>query len=78
MVNLSSGVGRLQLDKKDSLPELRSWCESYQGYLTILEASKEVKQEIEPWGYRGNARAIMKTLKDKFDPQHIFSPSRFI
>ena len=78
MVNLSSGVGRLQLNKKDSLVELRSWCESYQGYLTILEAPKEVKKEIEPWGYRGNARAIMKTLKDKFDPQHIFSPSRFI
>lgn len=75
MVNLSSGLGKISINK-EGVKELRSLCQSHQGFLAILEAAKPIKQNIDPWGYNGNALEIMQKLKQKFDPNQIFSPNR--
>nr|WP_124975120.1 FAD-binding oxidoreductase [Aphanothece sacrum] len=80
MINTSRGIGRLKLEIEPSLgtvKRLRTLTEEYGGFLTILDSPKFLKKQIEPWGYRGNALPLMEKIKQQFDPQNIFSPSRF-
>ncbi len=79
-IYIGSGLGELQFLNEDieMVKRLRSHCETHQGFLTILTAPKSVKQKIEPWGYTGNTINLMKTIKQKFDPNQIFKPNSFI
>ncbi|PSF38402.1 FAD-binding oxidoreductase [Aphanothece hegewaldii CCALA 016] len=77
MVNLGSGIGKLII-RKEGIEKMRSLCQNHQGYLSILESPKSIKQTIDPWGYNGNALDMMQKLKQKFDPNHLFSPNRFV
>ncbi len=81
MINIGSGLGKLQLEGENLLSQvkkLRSLSENYQGFLTILEAPVTFKQQLEPWGYRGNALEIMQKIKQQFDPENILNPGRFV
>ena len=60
------------------LSELRNWCNSKGGFLSILDAPAEVKQQLDVWGYNGNALDLMRRIKKQFDPQNLFSPHRFV
>ncbi len=57
---------------------LRSHCQKNAGFLTLLQASKAVKQAIDVWGHSGNALSVMGDIKQKFDPQRMLSPGRFV
>lgn len=84
MVNLSSGVGRIQLTQSEEmnvisiLEKLRSHCQNYQGYLSILAAPMAIKQAFDVWGYTGNALEMMKKIKQQFDPYCLLNPDHFI
>ncbi|MEB3123928.1 MAG: FAD-binding oxidoreductase [Snowella sp.] len=80
-IHLASGLGRLVLDTDSAINQLskmRSVCERDRGFLTILEAPKNIKEKHEPWGYSGNALNLMKSLKTKFDPYNIFNSGCFV
>lgn len=79
-VHASSGIGRLQMDiiDKNTVQQLRSHCQQNYGYLTILDAPKAFKQQIDIWGYSGNALKTMQAIKNQFDPQNILNPDRFL
>ena len=79
-IYIGSGLGELQFLNEDMemVKKLRSHCETNQGFLTILTAPKSVKHKIEPWGYTGNTINLMKTIKQKFDPNQIFKPNSYI
>ncbi|MEM8810493.1 MAG: FAD-binding oxidoreductase [Cyanobacteria bacterium P01_G01_bin.38] len=78
----ASGVGLLRFEASqktaDLIGKLRANCETHQGYLTLLQAPSDVKQQIDIWGYSGNALGIMQKLKANFDPQGLFNPGRFV
>ncbi|MGB3298062.1 MAG: FAD-binding oxidoreductase, partial [Phormidesmis sp.] len=85
----SSGLGWIQADQAHSidktvdktvsgLVELRSHCQKNAGFLTVLQASQNIKQSIDVWGYSGNALTVMSDIKQTFDPQKILSPGRFV
>ena len=81
----SSGLGWVQFDKGEpadkimsGLAKLRSHCQENAGFLTLLQAPKTIKQRIDVWGYSGNALGMMRDIKQKFDPQKILSPGRFV
>ena len=81
IIHIGSGLGRLKLENEDSIEqikELRSLCQKHRGFLSILEAPIPFKQQIEPWGYTGNALNIMKKLKQQFDPKNILNTGRFV
>lgn len=85
LIHAGSGLGivRLQGDPKDlsqAVLAVRSLCEqaSPGGFLSILEAPVTLKQQLDVWGYRGNALGLMQTLKQQFDPHQLLSPQRFI
>jgi glycolate oxidase FAD binding subunit len=76
VIHLSSGIGACAIDRTTDISTLRRHCESAGGYLSVLQAPVEVKQEIDVWGYRGNAVTLMRELKQQFDPLNILNPHR--
>jgi glycolate oxidase FAD binding subunit len=81
MINIGSGLGKIQIRGENVLPQLsklRSLLELDGGFLTVLGASHTIKQQFEPWGYGGNAMEVMRRIKQKFDPNCILSPGRFV
>ncbi|MEC4806590.1 MAG: FAD-binding oxidoreductase [Jaaginema sp. PMC 1079.18] len=81
VIHMSNGVGRLHLQpdiRTHQIRQLRETCENYRGFLTILESPVSFKQQVDPWGYPGNAIAFMRKIKQQFDPKNILNPGRFI
>jgi glycolate oxidase FAD binding subunit len=79
-IHASSGIGQLQLNSPDkqNIAEIRSYCQENYGFLTILDAPTSIKQQIDIWGYTGNALKTMHALKNQFDPQNILNSNRFL
>src|SRR4028119_853485 len=82
LIHAGSGLGLLRLDPAVVTPqtimEMRRHCESQNGFLTVLEAPISLKQQLDVWGYSGNALNIMRAIKQQFDPENILSPQRFV
>lgn len=80
-IHIASGLGRLMLDattSPETLLSIRSFCQTQDGFLSLLQAPIALKQAIDVWGYAGNALPIMRQLKQQFDPHHRLSPHRFV
>lgn len=77
-VHLSSGLGIVQLEEQSQVLKVRSLCQSHHGFLTVMQAPVAVKQQIDVWGYTGNALPLMRRIKQQFDSQNILSPGRFV
>jgi len=57
---------------------MRQYCQAQKGFLTVLEAPINFKQQLDVWGYNGNALQIMRQIKQQFDPKNLLSPNRFV
>ncbi len=80
-IHLGSGVGQLVLSSETRtfmIQELRSLCQATGGYLSVLQAPIPFKQQINVWGYAGNALDLMQKIKTQFDPNSLLSPHRFV
>ncbi|MBD1805141.1 FAD-binding oxidoreductase [Microcoleus sp. FACHB-SPT15] len=82
LIHAGSGLGLLRLDPTVTTPqtilELRRYCQEQSGFLSVLEAPISLKQQLDIWGYNGNALEIMRRIKQQFDPKNLLSPSRFV
>ncbi len=82
LIHTGSGLGFLRLEADvataEKILEMRSHCETQGGFLTILEAAAALKQQIDVWGYSGNALNLMRLIKQQFDAENILSPHRFV
>jgi glycolate oxidase FAD binding subunit len=82
LIHAGSGLGLLRLNPELTTPqkimELRRYCESQRGFLTVLEAPISLKQQLDVWGYSGNALDLMRGIKQQFDPKNLLSPQRFV
>lgn len=82
LIHAGSGLGLLRFEnpevKKQTILEMRNFCQSQQGFLTVLEAPLAFKENFDVWGYGGNALDLMRQIKQQFDPDNIFSPHRFV
>ena len=78
----ASGLGLIALNTNGAadatavVNKMRSHCAAHKGYLTILQAPPSFT--LEPWGYTGNALAMMKAIKQQFDPHGLLNPGRFV
>lgn len=82
-LHAGSGLGNLYLEGDlqravGVITALRSLCQSSKGFLTVLNAPITLKQNIDLWGYQGNAFELMAKIKQQFDPHRLLSPDRFI
>jgi glycolate oxidase FAD binding subunit len=48
------------------------------GRASLLFAPPSIKRSTNVWGSSGSDLALMRRLKSAFDPQNVFSPSRFV
>ncbi|AFY46663.1 FAD/FMN-dependent dehydrogenase [Nostoc sp. PCC 7524] len=78
LVHLSSGLGIVQVQDKIQVLKVRSLCQSRNGFLTVIKAPVAVKQQIDVWGYTGNALSLMRRIKEQFDSKNILNPGRFV
>ncbi|MCY7366588.1 MAG: FAD-binding oxidoreductase, partial [Chamaesiphon sp.] len=76
VIHLSSGIGVCALSDASNIKPLRTHCEANGGFLSVLQAPVDVKQQIDVWGYRGNAVPLMREIKQQFDPANILNPGR--
>jgi glycolate oxidase FAD binding subunit len=76
VIHLNTGIGVCGLSDSNHITPLRSHCENSGGFLSVLQAPVAVKQQIDIWGYRGNAVPLMREIKQQFDPFDILNPGR--
>ncbi|MDJ1183236.1 FAD-binding oxidoreductase [Roseofilum casamattae] len=74
------GLGMVSFNRARStqLLDLRSHLQKKGGFLTILQAPRSIQNAIDMWGYSGSQVTIMQRIKQKFDPNNLLSPNRFI
>ncbi|MBN8559240.1 MAG: FAD-binding oxidoreductase [Leptolyngbya sp. UWPOB_LEPTO1] len=80
VIHAASGIGQLSVPdaRSTQILEARSICAASGGYLSVLQGSIAFKQQLDVWGYSGNALNVMQRVKAQFDPQTLFSPHRFV
>lgn len=81
IIHLNSGNGKVIITGEnldEQILKIRSICQQNQGFLSILTGPKSLKQKIDIWGYTGNSLTIMEKLKQKFDPNYLLNPGRFL
>jgi glycolate oxidase FAD binding subunit len=80
VIHAGSGLGTLSVAeaRTTQILAVRSLLESTGGFLSVLQAPKAFKQQLDVWGYSGNALALMKRIKHQFDAQNLLSPHRFV
>jgi len=80
LIHAGLGLGELYFNSvtPETILELRQWCESLGGFLTVLAAPLEMKQKLDIWGYNQNGLDLMRRIKQKFDPKNILNPHSFV
>ncbi|MGD1807799.1 FAD-binding oxidoreductase [Dapis sp. BLCC M126] len=80
LIHAGIGLGELHFNSvsPENILELRRWCESVGGFLTVLAAPLEMKEKLDVWGYHQNGLDLMRGIKQKFDPQNILNPHSFV
>jgi glycolate oxidase FAD binding subunit len=81
LIHAGSGLGLLRLEptvSADTILQMRQICQEHNGFLTVLEAPISLKEQLDVWGYSGNALELMRGIKQKFDPKSLLSSHRFV
>ncbi|WP_414542986.1 FAD-binding oxidoreductase [Nostoc sp. CCY0012] len=78
LIHNASGLGWLQCGSLSQVLKIRDRLQNNKGFLSVLTAPNSVKQEIDVWGYTGNALQVMRQIKAQFDSKNILSPGRFV
>lgn len=81
IIHLGSGLGKITIqggNLETQIMAIRNQCQQKQGFLTILNAPKSMRETMDVWGYTGNALTVMEQLKQKFDPNNLLNPGRFL
>lgn len=60
------------------IAELRKMTQARGGQLVVLRAPQSIKDQLDTWGEVGPTARLMRELKQRFDPQAMLSPGRFI
>lgn len=61
-----------------ALERARAWCESAGGTLVVESAPPAVRRAFDAWGTPPPAFALMRALKERFDPQRLLAPGGFV
>lgn len=87
LVHAGSGLGIVRLEGKEEAAlkavlalrhHVSDPSQGSSGFVTVLEAPITLKQQLDVWGYTGNALELMRKIKQQFDPKNLLSPNRFV
>ncbi len=65
-------------ERPKRIAELRRRAQDHGGNMVILRAPLDFKSHIDVWGEVGPTAVLMHGLKEKFDPQNLLNPGRFV
>lgn len=65
-------------ERPKRIAELRGRAQAHGGNMVILRAPLELKSHVDVWGEVGATAVLMHALKEKFDPQNLLNPGRFV
>lgn len=65
-------------ERPKRIAEFRRRAQDHGGTMVILRAPMELKSQIDVWGEVGPTASLMHALKEKFDPQNLLNPGRFV
>jgi len=80
----SVGVGFVSGEPDDvpavlsALSAARTWAESTGGNVVLEAGPAAIRTAFDPWGSPPPSFALMRALKDRFDPQRLLAPGGFI
>lgn len=80
----ATGLGMVALSGSNeqvlltALMSLRSFLAEREGHLQILECPTAIKAQLDVWGDLGDSIGLMRRVKERFDPQCILNPGRFV
>ncbi|HTU93704.1 MAG TPA: hypothetical protein VMF69_26730, partial [Gemmataceae bacterium] len=60
------------------LKELTDWAVQAEGNLVLPRCPVPWKRELPVWGRERGELVLMRQVKDKLDPRHLFNPGRFL
>lgn len=66
-----------QAASAEALDRLRRTCTGHGGSAVVVEAPPDLERSLDPWG-PVPALALMRRVKDEFDPGHRLAPGRFV
>jgi glycolate dehydrogenase FAD-binding subunit len=82
LAHASNGVVRARLADRSNvsqaLTDLRRELAARGGFVVVERASPEVKAGLDVWGDPGEGLALMRRVKETFDPHGTFSPGRYV
>jgi glycolate oxidase FAD binding subunit len=59
--------------------QLRAFLGEFGGHVVVQSGSRAVRERVDPWGpVESEALALMRGLKQQFDPRGVLSPGRFV
>jgi glycolate oxidase FAD binding subunit len=76
LIHVGKGLGIISIKQPEYINTIREYCQEKNGFLSILEATRNIKEKIDILGYNGNSLKLMKKIKHQFDPHNILSPNR--
>lgn len=65
-------------ERPKRIAEFRGLAQARGGNMVILRAPLELKSHVDVWGEIGPTAVLMHSLKEKFDPQNLLNPGRFV
>ena len=82
IAHAGSGVVWVSLEADPSAAawfgKLSTLAEEHKGHVVMAAAPPALKEGVDVWGPSPQSLAIMREIKQQFDPQRILSPGRFI
>jgi glycolate oxidase FAD binding subunit len=81
--DIGTGIIRLAFDANGNavvelLQMLRARVEAANGSMVIEKASADARLAVDAWGDVGSTAELMRSIKDRFDPQALLNPGRFV
>lgn len=81
--DIGAGIIRVWFDADEGavvaqIKKLRSNAVAAGGSLVIEKAPADVRLKADAWGDVGSTAPLMRSLKDKFDPQSLLNPGKFV
>ena len=62
----------------DAIVKTRQIAHRYEGSAVVEQCQLPVKRQIDVWGDAPDSLAVMRSIKDRFDPHGILNPGRFL
>jgi glycolate oxidase FAD binding subunit len=81
--DIGAGIIRVSFDADEKvavaqIERLRAGVTASGGTLVIEKASTGARRQADAWGDVGSTAPLMRSLKEKFDPQSLLNPGKFV